>query len=90
MLKSLVQLFLADAGDGSQHRGQTLDFGQGLVHIAFARVVRENDQVRLGRAFAAHFVGLALQYRIDADAGTRQQAGDLGQHPASSATRMRR
>src|SRR5450830_1614010 len=74
------QLFLADAGDGGQHRGQALHFGHGGVHDAFAGVVGEDDQVGLGGALAAHFVGLTLQHRVDADARRGQDAGHTGQH----------
>ena len=42
--------------------------------------MREDDQVRLGGAFAAHFVRLALQHGVDTDTGFSQQARHLGQH----------
>jgi hypothetical protein len=65
------------------------DLGQG-IHGAFARVVGEDDQVGLGRAFAAHLVGLALQHGVDADAGPARMPVILASTPASSATRRRR
>ena len=78
--KKSASPFLANTCDGSQHGAEALDFGQRLGHIAFARGVRQDDQSGLGGAFAAPFIGFALQHGVDADARTRQQAGDLGQH----------
>src|SRR2546427_7839623 len=58
----LVQLFLADAVDRGQHRGQLLDLGQGRVHIAFARGMGQDDQVGLRHALAAFAVARSEEH----------------------------
>ena len=52
-----------------QHRLQRLHLRQRLAHAAFAGVVRQDDQVGLALALGR----LALQHRVDADAGAGQQ-----------------
>jgi hypothetical protein len=49
--------------------------------VSCVRMIRSSTAPqRVATAFAAHLVGLALQHRVDADAGTGHDAGHLGQH----------